>query len=106
MTATTTHRELVVRLASAQKSNRGAAGYSRWVNRRLGRHLAAVCFRAGLTPNQVSTISAVFTFTALAVIATVHVGWITEIAAVLALLIGYAFDSADGQLARLRGGGS
>lgn len=105
MTATT-HRELVVRLSSAQKSNRGAAGYSRWVNRPVGRHLAALSFRAHLTPNQVSTISALFTFSALTVIAVVRPGWLVDSLAVLALLIGYAFDSADGQLARLRGGGS
>lgn len=106
MTTATTHRELVQRLAAKGKSNRGAAGYSRWVNRRLGRHLAAVSYRVGLTPNQVSLISGVFTFPALAAVALVRVGWLVDTLVVVALLLGYAFDSADGQLARLRGGGS
>ncbi|MCW2597809.1 MAG: hypothetical protein QOF92_905 [Pseudonocardiales bacterium] len=103
---TATRREVVARLASAQKSNRGAAGYSRWVNRRAGRHLAAIAYLAGLTPNQVSVISAVFTFPAIAAIAVFEPTWIEAVAVTLALLIGYAFDSADGQVARLRGGGS
>ncbi|MCU1656625.1 MAG: CDP-alcohol phosphatidyltransferase, partial [Pseudonocardiales bacterium] len=89
-----------------QKSNRGAAGYSRWVNRRLGRQIAAVAYLRGLTPNQVSAISAVFTFAAIAAIAVFRSSWVVGVAAAAGLLVGYAFDSADGQVARLRGGGS
>src|SRR5206468_3735903 len=99
-------REVVIRLAGAQKSNRGAAGYSRWVNRRLGRQIAAVAYLRGLTPNQVSAISAVFTFAAIASLAVFRPDWLLAVLATVALLTGYAFDSADGQLARLRGGGS
>lgn len=101
-----TRREVVSRLARSQKSNRGAAAYSRWVNRRAGRQIAAVAYLLGLTPNQVSAISALFTFSAIAALAVLHPGWPLAILAALVLLIGYAFDSADGQLARLRGGGS
>ena len=90
MMTATSHRELVVRLTAAGKSNRGAGGYSRWVNRPLGRHCAAAAFRLGLTPNQVSIISSVFTFAALAVIAIVRVGWVVDTVAVVALLIGRA----------------
>jgi phosphatidylglycerophosphate synthase len=101
-----TRRQVVSELARAQKSNRGAAGYSRWVNRRVGRQLAAVAYLMGLTPNQVSCISAVFTFSAISSLAIWHPGWPLAVFATLGLLIGYAFDSADGQVARLRGGGS
>lgn len=99
-------REVLSRLADAQKSSRGAAGYSRWVNRRLGRQIAAIAYLRGLTPNQVSSISAVFTFGAIAALAVIRPSWLLAVLVTAALLIGYAFDSADGQVARLRGGGS
>jgi phosphatidylglycerophosphate synthase len=98
------YRETVGRMGGAQKSSKGGAAYSVYVNRRLGRWAAAAAFTAGLTPNAVTAISAVFSFTGIAVIALVS-GWPAAIAAPL-LAIGYFLDSADGQLARLRGGGS
>lgn len=100
------YRDAVSRLARAQKSNRGAAPYSRWVNRRLGRYLAAWSFVHGLTPNEVSAISGVFTFAGIALIALVRPAWWTALLVAASLVVGYALDSADGQLARLRGGGS
>lgn len=100
------YRDVVERLKSAQKSNRGAAGYSRWVNRRLGRRFAAAAFLAGLTPNQVSLTSAAFTYSGIALVATVRPSWLQAVTVVALLLIGYALDSADGQLARLQGSGS
>jgi phosphatidylglycerophosphate synthase len=99
-------REVVSRLAAAQKSNRGAAGYSRWVNRPLGRQFAAVAYLAGLRPNQVSLISACFTYAAIVLVAAVEPTWPLAIAVVALLVIGYAMDSADGQVARLSGTGS
>jgi phosphatidylglycerophosphate synthase len=76
------------------------------VNRRLGRYLAAWAYRRGLTPNQVTAISAAFTFTAIAVLASVRpAGWVGPVVAA-GLLLGYAFDSADGQLARFTHTGS
>ena len=98
--------EALARLASVQKSNKGAPAYSRFVNRKLGRVLAALSYVAGLTPNQVTAISATFTFTGIALIALVDPAPWLGAAVCLALVIGYAFDAADGQLARLRGGGS
>lgn len=97
---------LVGRLASAQKSSVGAPGYSRWVNRRIGRYLAAWSFRRGLLPNQVTFISAVLTFASIAALAVLRPSWWLAVAVTVGLLAGYAFDSADGQLARLRGGGT
>jgi phosphatidylglycerophosphate synthase len=59
-----------------------------------------------MTPNQVTAVSATFTFAAIAAVAIVRPSIPVAIAVALALLIGYALDSADGQLARLRGGGT
>lgn len=94
-------------LAHAQKGHaRGAPAYSVYVNRRLGRALAAWAYGVGLTPNQVSAVSAVHSFVAIGLIAVAPVGGVTGVAIALLLVLGYAWDSADGQVARLRGGGS
>lgn len=98
--------ESVRALRSAQKSNRGAPLYSRLVNRPLGRLFAAAAFRLGLTPNQVTGISALFTFSGIATLALWRTSVPTGLVVGLLLAVGYALDSADGQLARLRGGGS
>jgi phosphatidylglycerophosphate synthase len=94
------------RLSSAQKGAKGAPAYSRFVNRRFGRVLAALAFHARLTPNVVTGISAACTATAIVLIALVRPSWPMGIAVTACLVVGYAFDAADGQLARLRGGGS
>ncbi|UYG18188.1 CDP-alcohol phosphatidyltransferase family protein [Brachybacterium huguangmaarense] len=94
-------------LAAAQKGRgRGAPAYSLYVNRPAGRVLAAAAHARGLTPNQVSAISATFTVVAIVLLAAVPASvWIGIVVWIL-LALGYAFDSADGQVARLRGGGS
>ncbi|PWJ56050.1 CDP-alcohol phosphatidyltransferase [Quadrisphaera granulorum] len=93
-------------LLRAQKSAKGAPAYSRFVNRPLGRRLAAGAHVLGMTPNQVTAASAVATGTGIAVIALApSVWWKGPLVAAL-LVLGYALDAADGQLARLRGGGS
>lgn len=94
------------RLGRVQKSSKGAPAYSRWVNRRLGRYAAAVAHVVGLTPNQVTAISAVATFSAIALIGTLEPTAMVSVAAGLLLVAGYALDAADGQLARLQGSGS
>lgn len=105
--STATYFDTVRRLSSAQKpAARGAPPYSVYVNRRVGRFLAAGAFRLGLTPNNVTAISAVFTFCAIGLLAIGEPSWWLGILVWLLLAIGYAFDSADGQVARLRGGGS
>jgi phosphatidylglycerophosphate synthase len=98
--------DTVRRLSSAQKSRKGGPAYSVFVNRRLGRLLAAAAYHLGLTPNGVTGISAVASFSAIALIATGRPSWALAAAVTLLLVLGYALDSADGQLARLRGGGS
>lgn len=99
-------KDAIDRLRSAQKSSRGAPAYSRFVNRPLGRVFAAVFFVGRWTPDQVTLLSALFTFTGIGVIAFAPPTWYVGIGVTLLLAIGYALDSADGQLARLRGGGS
>ena len=54
---TMSYREALHTLKSRQKSGKGAPAYSRFVNRRLGRYLAAAAYQAGLTPNAVTALS-------------------------------------------------
>ena len=94
----------VRRLAAAQKPTaRSAPAYSRYVNRRLGRYLAAWAYRAGLSPNAITGISALWTFAAIALLVLFPPSWGLGLAVAVLLLIGYAFDSADGQVSRLQG---
>lgn len=94
------------RLGGAQKSNASVPAYLRYVNRKAGGLLAALAYALQLTPTQVTLLSSAVSFCGIAVLvlhaATVPAG----IAVSLLLLLGYALDSADGQLARVRGGGS
>jgi phosphatidylglycerophosphate synthase len=99
-------RATIGRLSAAQKGAAGAPAYSRFVNRKLGRVFAALAFHAGLTPNAVTGISAVFTATGIALLALVPPSLPMGLAVAGCLVLGYALDAADGQLARLRGGGS
>lgn len=95
------------RLAMAQKGHaRGAPGYSVYVNRRIGRVLAALAHRWGWSPNRVTAVSALHTFLAIALLVALPVEWWTGALVAALLVLGYAWDSADGQVARLRGGGS
>ncbi len=94
------------RLAGAQKPTASVPAYLRFVNRPAGGWLASLGYALDLTPTQLTVLSALSSFAGIAVLlfapATVPVGLL--VAALL--LLGYALDSADGQLARIRGGGS
>ena len=94
------------RLRNAQKSSKGSPAYSIYVNRPLGRIFAAAAYQLGLTPNQVTYVSALFSFTGIVLLVLLRPTWLAGVLVCLALVLGYALDSADGQLARLRGGGS
>lgn len=98
--------EVVRALAAVQKPIKGAPAYSRFINRRLGRLIAAQAFRLGMTPNSVTAISATFSFAGILLLAIVRPNLGLGIAVCACLVVGYAFDAADGQLARLRGGGT
>jgi phosphatidylglycerophosphate synthase len=101
-----TFGEALRALRAAQKSSVGAPAYSRFVNRPLGRIIAAAAFRAGLGPNTVTMISAAITLSGIALIALVPPTTAVAITVSALLVLGYAFDAADGQLARLSGRGS
>jgi len=95
------------RLSTAQKGRaKGAPGYSVYVNRPVGRVFAAVAHRLRMTPDAVTGVSAVFTFAGIAIIAAAPPSPALGVLIWLLLAVGYALDSADGQVARLRGGGS
>jgi phosphatidylglycerophosphate synthase len=93
-------------LNSAQKPAHGVPAYTRWVNRPLGRFAAAAAANRGISANGVTILSAVFSAAAIACLAFAPATvWLGIVIAVL-LAIGYALDSADGQVARLTGSSS
>ncbi|MEU5208980.1 CDP-alcohol phosphatidyltransferase family protein [Streptomyces sp. NPDC020742] len=93
-------------LSTAQKSAKGVSLYSRYVNRPVGRVLAAAGYSVKLTPNQVTLISAAVTFAGVVMTATLRPSSAAALGIFAALFLGFALDSADGQLARLTGAGS
>lgn len=99
-------RRAHAQLSAAQKSSVGTALYSKLINRPLGRVFAAGAHVVGLTPNLVTGVSAVFTFAGIIVLAAAPPSWLAGVVVAVLLVLGYALDAADGQLARLRGGGS
>lgn len=98
--------EAWARLAGAQKSGAGVPWYMRVVNRRLGRAIAAAASPTSVTPNQVTGASFAAFLAGAGVLVLVEPGVVMAVAAVLLLQLGFALDSADGQLSRLRGTGS
>ncbi|MGW6277563.1 CDP-alcohol phosphatidyltransferase family protein [Kribbella sp. NPDC055071] len=99
-------RETVAQLSRAQKSSAGTPAYSRFVNRRIGRVFAAAAFLGHRTPNQVSLASGFCSLVGIVLVATLRPSFGMALAVTALLVLGYGLDSADGQLARLRGGGS
>ena len=95
------YAEAASRLAAAQKPGDGVPAYLRWVNRGLGRRAAAAAYSFGWSPTQVTLLSGASSLAALVVIALGTGSWAVALSGSLLLLIGYALDSADGQLARL-----
>jgi phosphatidylglycerophosphate synthase len=94
------------RLAGVQKSNASTPAYLRFVNRKAGGLLAAAGYALRLTPTQVTLLSSASSFSAIAVLVLHRSTALTGVVVSLLLLLGYALDAADGQLARVRGGGS
>lgn len=93
-------------LAKAQKPARGTAAYSRLVNRPLARRVAAAAHVVGMTPNTATAISAGLSTLGLVLLAALPPTALLGVAVAALLAAGYVMDSVDGQLARLRGGGS
>lgn len=106
LTEATGARAAYAALARAQKNGAGVPWYMRVVNRRLGRGIAAVAAQTRATPNHMTAASFVAFLAGVALLVSVEPGAAMAVAATLLLQLGFAFDSADGQLARLRGTGS
>ncbi|AWB88044.1 CDP-alcohol phosphatidyltransferase [Mycetocola zhujimingii] len=99
----TTFKLAYAELVQAQKPKKGVSLYSRHVNRPLGRMLAAALHSVGASPNQVTLLSAIATTAGLAVLVSQRPGLAVGIVVALLLALGFALDSADGQVARLSG---
>ena len=96
-------RSAYAELSRAQKPAYGTPAYSRFVNRPVGRWIAAAAASVGLSPNQVSGLSALCSMVAIVMVATVSPVPLTGLLVAALLVLGYALDSADGQVARLTG---
>lgn len=94
------------RAAVARKPRGAAPPYLVYVNRPLGGVVARWAFAAGVGPDAVTLAGAATAAAALALLVVLPADpWVSTVAGAL-LLVAYVLDSADGQLARLRGGGS
>ncbi|GGZ02669.1 CDP-alcohol phosphatidyltransferase [Streptomyces olivaceoviridis] len=98
--------EVLRYMSAAQKPAKGVSVYTLFVNRPAGRVLAALAYRVGATPNQLTVLGALFTFPALAAVALVRPGPGLSVCVCAALAVGFALDAADGQLARTQRSGS
>jgi phosphatidylglycerophosphate synthase len=96
----------VERLRRLQKQSRGTPAYSRLVNRPVARRVAAAAPVVGLSPNGATAISATLSATALTLLMVDEPSLPLGCVVAVLLALGYVLDSVDGQLARLRGGGS
>jgi len=81
---------------------------SMWATRnysyRLGALIAVIAHRAGLSPNSLSLLSVIVTCGSCGIAICLGQGtWSAGIIAILGLQLGYAFDCADGPLARVKG---
>lgn len=85
------------------KSHQGVSPYSRFINRPIGRAIAMRAHRHGLSANLMTTVSAILTFAGIALLALVPPSVPLGIGVAVLLVLGFAFDSADGQVARLTG---
>jgi len=90
------------KLDNSQKKGSGTPVYTRYVNRFIGRLLAAIFATFNISPNTVSFFSAGLTFISFVLFLLMPSITILESSIlVLVLYFSYALDSADGQLARL-----
>lgn len=92
-------------IRKAGKGKVGTPAYLRFINRPIGGWFACLGFALKLTPNIVTMLSALVSFIAIAMIALMEPTFISSVSIAFLLLLGFALDSADGQLARLQGGG-
>jgi phosphatidylglycerophosphate synthase len=98
-------RAALTALRRVQKSPKGVSSYSIVVNRPAGRVLAATAHALGMSAHGVTLLSGLSSAAGIAVLALAPMGLVSAVAAALLLVLGYALDSADGQLSRLQGTG-
>lgn len=96
-------RAALAALDAAQKPGAGVPAYTRWVNRRGARLVAAVGAVAGWTPTMVTAASAVLSAAGMCLLLLLPPATWSGLPVAVALAAGYLLDSADGQLARLTG---
>lgn len=94
-------RETLKHLNSAQKSGAGVPAYTRWINRRIARVFAAAAVKIGLGPNGVTALSATVSVIAMSLMVTQKPTFILGFFVAVLFALGYALDSADGQVARV-----
>lgn len=99
-------REVLGAMGNAQKPGLGVPAYTRWLNRRGARVLAAGAVVLGLRPNTVSVLSAAVSACALLLLMIGPASWGLGICVAALLAVGYMLDSADGQVARVTSTGS
>lgn len=95
--------EALSRVASAQKSGAGVPAYTRWVNRRLARVVAASAASLGVSANGVTIASAAVSAVGLLILVIAPITWWIGPLVACLLALGYVLDSADGQVSRLLG---
>lgn len=88
-------------LQGAQKRAGGVPAYTLFVNRPLGRGIAAAS-PSWISPNGLTVLGGIISYAALTVLWFAPLSPTIGVAAGLALVVSYAIDSADGQLSRLR----
>jgi phosphatidylglycerophosphate synthase len=102
--STTTRPSIVSRWELVRTASIKEHGYpyTKHVNRRLARPLTLAAWALGANPNQVSVLSFLVTFGGLGVFLWGAPAATWSLAAYGLLVLGYALDAADGQLARVR----
>lgn len=93
-------------LGRYQKSGPGTPAYTRYVNRFFGRVLTALVSIFNISPNSVTLISGIITYSAFILLLIIDLTIVYSIGFVFLLIVGYALDSVDGQLSRLKKQGS
>ncbi|MDO4898062.1 MAG: CDP-alcohol phosphatidyltransferase family protein [Rothia sp. (in: high G+C Gram-positive bacteria)] len=99
-------KDTLAHLNSAQKPGIGVPAYTRWVNRRVARIFAAAAVKFGINPNGVTAISAFTSLIAMVLLIAFEPSFWLGAAAAALFALGYALDSADGQVARVTGASS
>ncbi|MBN1971470.1 MAG: CDP-alcohol phosphatidyltransferase family protein [Candidatus Delongbacteria bacterium] len=90
------------KLKYLQKGSLGTPAYTRYINRWFGRLFASFIALFEITPNAISLLSSIITLISFILFLLLNkIHFFTSLVLVILLMLGYALDSADGQLSRL-----